>query len=48
MSTILELEIENVPYNEELGETTLMSNDWSNKVTDGIGEGRGDDNVKSN
>jgi len=32
----LELIIETVEYNQELADTNLVENDWSDKITDGI------------
>lgn len=34
----LELIFEEVPYDEELGQKTMVEYDWSQKDTDGIGE----------
>ncbi len=32
----LELIIETIEYNQELADTNLAENDWSDKITDGI------------
>lgn len=34
----MELEIEEVEFNEELYQKNLAENDFSNKITDGIGD----------
>lgn len=34
----MELEIEEVEFNEELYQKNLIENDFSNKITDGIGD----------
>lgn len=34
----LELIIETVEYNQELADTNLAENDWSDKITDGIND----------